>query len=325
MTPWPNCVFRQPPQPAFPVAPSDPGPSASGAGRWVGATDHHPGSIASPVNPHQAFSLAPSNPGRSASGVRGSSKSKRRSQNQGGRVESPLTNHKICTRAGRLPLREAAPLAVFGGSDMTTNSININQANQAEIITDISKSILDGQADGRGDSDTVPAPQSQAENRGKPESELRAASRRHGYTLKELAALMGASYSHLCSVANGHRPWTPELREKVRGGPGRGPRPGRGLPPGRCSYQGESSVIRERAREQGMTLKDLALVVGMSYRYMTQVARGQRNMSPSMQVQGGVGPGRSGGDRPRPVRQPPGVHRRRTAAASSGSGPGRWA
>ena len=46
----------------------------------------------------------------------------------------------------------------------------------------------------------------------------------------------------------------------------------------------ESSVIRERAREKGMTLKDLAVVVGMSYRYMTQVARGQRNMSPSMQV-----------------------------------------
>ena len=42
---------------------------------------------------------------------------------------------------------------------------------------------------------------------------------------------------------------------------------------------GESSVIRERARERGMTLKDLAVVVGMSYRYMTQVARGQRNMS----------------------------------------------
>ena len=40
---------------------------------------------------------------------------------------------------------------------MTTNSINIimNQANQAEITTDISKAILDGQADGRGDSNTL--------------------------------------------------------------------------------------------------------------------------------------------------------------------------
>ena len=30
-----------------------------------------------------------------------------------------------------------------------------------------------------------------------------------------------------------------------------------------------------------MTLKDLAVVVGVSYRYMTQAARGQRSMSPS--------------------------------------------
>ena len=88
---------------------------------------------------------------------------------------------------------------------------------------------------------------------------------------------MGASYSHLCSVANGHRPWTADLREKVRAVLGEVPGQG-------GAVNSESSVIRERAREKGMTLKDLALVVGMSYRYMTQVARGQRSMSPSMQV-----------------------------------------
>ena len=133
---------------------------------------------------------------------------------------------------------------------MTTNSSNVNQANQAEIITGISKSILDGQADG----DTLLPPQSQAankaENRGKPESELRAAARRHGYTLKELAAQMGASYSHLCSVANGHRPWTPELKERVQAVLGEVP--GQGV----VYRQGgvitsESSVIRERARKKG--------------------------------------------------------------------------
>ena len=123
----------------------------------------------------------------------------------------------------------------------------------------------------------------EAESRGKPESELRAAARRHGYTLKELAALMGASYSHLCSVANGRRPWTPDLREKVRAVLGEVPGQGVVYRQG-GAVTGESSVIRERAREKGMTLKDLAVVVGMSYRYMSQVARGQRNMSPSMQV-----------------------------------------
>ena len=156
---------------------------------------------------------------------------------------------------------------------MTTSSID--KANHAEI-TKSARAILNGQRDGN-------TSQAQPENKGKPESELRAAARRHGYTLKELAALMGASYSHLCSVANGHRPWTPDLKEKVMAVLGEVPGQGivyrRGGP-----VTGESSFIRERAREKGLTLKDLAVVVGMSYRYMTQVARGQRNMSPSMQV-----------------------------------------
>ena len=94
---------------------------------------------------------------------------------------------------------------------------------------------------------------------------------------------MGASYSHLCSVANGHRPWTPELREKVRAVLGEVHGQGVVYRQGGV-VQSESSVIREKAREKGMTLKDLAVVVGMSYRYMTQVARGRRNMSPSMQA-----------------------------------------
>ena len=166
---------------------------------------------------------------------------------------------------------------------MTTTSIN--QANQAEF-TNSAEVIQGGQVDDRnGDTYTpqVSEVQAQAENKGKPESELRAAARRHGYTLKQLAALMGASYSHLCSVANGRRPWTPELKEKVAAVLGEVPGQGVVYRQG-GAVSSESSYIRERAREQGMTLKDLAVVVGMSYRYMTQVARGQRNMSPSMQV-----------------------------------------
>ena len=129
---------------------------------------------------------------------------------------------------------------------------------------------------GDGNLNTVPG-------QGKPESELRAAARRHGLTLKELAERMGVNKGHLCSVANGHRPWTPYLREKVLAVLGEVP--GQGV----VYRQGgvvtsESSLIRERAREQGMTLKDLAVVVGVSYRYMTQAARGQRYMSPRVQA-----------------------------------------
>ena len=143
--------------------------------------------------------------------------------------------------------------------------------------------------DGQGDTNVLKESEAQAQaenetgNRGKTESELRAAARREGYTLKELATLMGVNYSHLCSVANGRRPWTPELREKVKAV--LGDVPGQGIVYRQGGVvQGESSYIRERAREKGMSLKDLAIAVGVSYGYMTQAARGQRNMSPSMQV-----------------------------------------
>ena len=59
------------------------------------------------------------------------------------------------------------------------------------------------------------------------ESELRAAARRRGLTMKELAVKMGVSAGYLSQIANGGRPWTPKMREKVRRSwerfPGRGP------------------------------------------------------------------------------------------------------
>ena len=55
----------------------------------------------------------------------------------------------------------------------------------------------------------------QGQNKGKPESELRAVARRHGLNLKELAVKMGVNYGYLSSVASGHRPWTPLLRERA--------------------------------------------------------------------------------------------------------------
>ena len=115
------------------------------------------------------------------------------------------------------------------------------------------------------------------------ESELRAVARRRGLTMKELAALMGVSVGYLSQIANGRRPWTPKMRERAVAVLGEVP--GQGI----VYRQGgvvssESSVIRERAREMGMTMRDLADSVGVSYSYMTQVARGRQSMGVKVQT-----------------------------------------
>ena len=110
------------------------------------------------------------------------------------------------------------------------------------------------------------------------ESELRAAARRRRVTMKELAALMGVSVGYLSQVANGHRPWTPKMREKVMAALGEVPGQGTVYRQGGVAVSSESTFIRERAREMGMTLKDLADRVGVSYNHMAQVARGRGNM-----------------------------------------------
>ena len=101
--------------------------------------------------------------------------------------------------------------------------------------------------------------------------------------MKELADLMGVNAGYLSAVANGGRPWTPLMREKVTAILGEVPGQGIVYRQGGV-ITGESSYIRERAREKGMSLKALAVVVGVSYGYMTQAARGHRNMSPSVQA-----------------------------------------
>ena len=160
----------------------------------------------------------------------------------------------------------------------------INNIDKAETTSN-AETILGGQVDGN----TLQAKEAQAGAEGrqsskvKAESELRAAARRHGLTLKELASLMGVNYGHLCSVANGRRPWTPNLREKVMAVLGEVPGQGVVYRQGGV-ITGESSFIRERAREIGLSMKELAHRVGVSAAYMTQAARGQRNMSPAVQA-----------------------------------------
>ena len=115
------------------------------------------------------------------------------------------------------------------------------------------------------------------------DTELMAAARRRGLTMKELAAKMGVSASYLSQIANGRRPWTPRMREKVAAVLGEVPGQGTLYRQGGV-VNGESSYIRERARELGMSLRDLADRVGVSYSYMSMVARGHSNMGVKVQA-----------------------------------------
>ena len=101
--------------------------------------------------------------------------------------------------------------------------------------------------------------------------------------MKELAKKMGVSVGYLSQIANGGRPWTPKMREKVAAVLGEVPGQGIVYRQGGV-VTGESSFIRERAREMGMTMKDLANEVGVSYSYMTQVARGRQSMGGRVQA-----------------------------------------
>ena len=126
--------------------------------------------------------------------------------------------------------------------------------------------------------------QAQTAQRGKAESELRAAARRKGLTLKELAHLMGVSYNYLSQVSSGRRPWSPMMRERAMAVLGEVPGQGVVYRQGGVVQGGESSYVRERARERGMTLRQVADRTGLSYGYVVQVSRGQRHLSPAAQT-----------------------------------------
>ena len=119
--------------------------------------------------------------------------------------------------------------------------------------------------------------------KGRCETDLRAAARRRGLTMQELADRMGVSTGYLSQVAKGARPWSPAMREKAEALLGEVP--AQGLVQRReCVVNGGSSYIREQARAMGMSMQELAERVGVSYGYMTQVARGRRNMGVKVQA-----------------------------------------
>ena len=120
--------------------------------------------------------------------------------------------------------------------------------------------------------ETAPDAAATAERRGRPESELRAAARRKGITVKELASLMGVSASHLSQVGTGKKPWTPSLREKAMAVLGEVP--GQGIVYRQNDeVTSESNHIRETARSLGMTMLELSDRSGVSYGYLTRAPR----------------------------------------------------
>ena len=144
--------------------------------------------------------------------------------------------------------------------------------------------------DGRGDINTLQETKARARagqektHQGKAESELRAAARRHGLTLKELAGKMGVSPDYLSQIGNGHRLWSPAMREKVIAVLGEVPGQGVVYRQDGVLEGGESTYFRERARAQGLTLRQVAERAGVSYRFMSDVSRGRRNFSPGVQA-----------------------------------------
>ncbi|MDE2683202.1 MAG: helix-turn-helix domain-containing protein [Chloroflexota bacterium] len=116
------------------------------------------------------------------------------------------------------------------------------------------------------------------------ESHLTVAARERGLNIKELAALMGVGPSHLSQVARGKKTLTPYMRGKIEAVLGWVPPQGVVYRQAGVLHGGESTYLRERARERGMTLRQVADRTGLTYGYVVQVSRGQRNLSPSAQA-----------------------------------------
>ena len=105
-------------------------------------------------------------------------------------------------------------------------------------------------------------------------------------SMQDLADRVGVSYGYMSQVARGHSNMGVKVQARVESAlqaPAK-------VAPAQCANRqgcvvsGESSYIRERARELGMSLRDLADRVGVSYSYMSQVARGHSNMGVKVQA-----------------------------------------
>ncbi len=153
----------------------------------------------------------------------------------------------------------------------TTNTVNYNT--EPAVHTNGDDNGNDSRTDLTGETAT-----------GRAESHLSLAARERGLNLNELAALMGVGPSHLSQVARGKKNLTPYMRGKIEAVLGEVPPQGVVYRQGGVVKGGESTYLRERARERGMTLRQVADRAGLTYGYVVQVSRGQRNLSPAAQA-----------------------------------------
>ena len=158
--------------------------------------------------------------------------------------------------------------------------MTITSINQPEI-TNSAGTLLNEQPAVHGDGNTLPT-QAKAATQGRPETRLRAAARRRGLTVKELAARMCVSYGYLLQVAAGRRPWSPMMRERVKAVLGEVPGQGIVYHQGGL-LQSDSTYIREQARVMGLSLGELAERAGVSLGYISRVSRGRLKMTPRVQ------------------------------------------
>ena len=116
---------------------------------------------------------------------------------------------------------------------------------------------------------------------------IRERARERGLSLKALAGLVGVSAGYMSDVCRGRRNMSPPVQARVEAALGAPVE----IAPARCANRqggvvtgGESTYLRERARERGMTLRQVAERTGLTYGYVVQVSRGQRNLSPAAQA-----------------------------------------
>ena len=105
-------------------------------------------------------------------------------------------------------------------------------------------------------------------------------------TMKDLAERTGVSYSYMTQVARGRKHMGVKVQARVEAALNTPAK----IAPAQCAnhptsvVNGESSYIRERARELGMSMRELADRVGVSHSYMSMVARGRQSMGVKVQT-----------------------------------------
>ena len=171
-------------------------------------------------------------------------------------------------------------------------------------ITDNLAAALNGQGDTSAlqDTEAQAGQETVAANNGRPESELRAAARRRGLNLKELAHLMGVSYRYLCQVSNGHRPWSPMMRERALAVLGEVPGQGVVYRPGRCGAWRGEHLHPGAGQATGYDPAAGGGPGGADLRVRHPGGEGRAQSESRRPGPDGVGPGRPGEGRGRPAR-----------------------